>query len=144
MLTTQEATTLITQLQGQWIEGLRNSDYAWLETHLADDFQFSAHPLPALQLSKREFIEMDKKIHNPQIRFVSIHAEPVGDLILSRTVADVNEDFKADLGPGMPSTEDIRRIVSDQRLTYASAWRKSGHLWQCFDHRFVAILSRSP
>lgn len=144
MLTTSDATTLITQLQGQWIEGLRKSDYTWLETHLADDFQFSAHPLPALKLSKGEFIEMDKKIRNPQIRFVSIHAEPVGELILSRTVADVKEEFNADLGPGMPSTEEIRKIVGDQRLAYASAWRRTGQVWQCFDHRFVAILSRSP
>ena len=83
---------------------------------------------------------MDKKIRNPQIRFVSIYAEPVGEIIMSRTVADVKEEFDADLGPGMPSTEEIRQIVGDQRLAYASAWRKKGQLWQCFDHRFVAIL----
>lgn len=143
MMTTSEATSLITRLQEQWIDGLRRSDYSWLERHLANDFLFSAHPLPTLKLTKGEFIEMDRKIHNPQIQFVSIYAEPVGDLILSRTVADVKEEFNANLGPGMPSTEEIRRLVSDQRLAYASAWRKSGNLWQCFDHHFVAVLSRT-
>ena len=76
MLTVPEATKLVTELQNQWIDGLRRGDYAWLETHLADDFLFTAHPLPAIKLSKREFIDMDKKIRNPQIKFVSIHAEP--------------------------------------------------------------------
>jgi len=108
MLTVPEATKLVTELQNQWIDGLRRGDYAWLETHLADDFLFTAHPLPAIKLSKREFIDMDKKIRNPQIKFVSIHAEPVGELILSRTVADVKEEFDADLGPGMPAPRRSR------------------------------------
>ena len=141
MLTTADATKLVTELQSHWIDGLRKSDYSWLETHLTDDFLFTAHPLPALKLSKREFIEMDKKIRNPQINFVSVHAESAGELLLSRTIADVKEEFNASLGPQMPSKEEIQQMVSGQRLVYASAWRKNGPLWQCFDHRFVAILS---
>ena len=140
MLTSSEATQLVSELQNGWIAGLRNQDFAWLEKHLAEDFLFTAHPFPALKLSKREFIEMDKKIKNPQITFVSIHAESVAEIITSRTVADVKEEFTADLGPGMPTASEVQRMVSGQRLVYASAWRRHGAIWQCFDHHCVAIV----
>jgi hypothetical protein len=142
--TSEEATRLIGELQNAWIDGLRRYDYSWLETHLADDFLFSAQPFPAMRLGKRDFIEMDKKIKNPQIRFVSLQAEPLAGLILSRTVADVKEEFTADLGPGMPSTAELQRAVSGQHLVYASAWRRNGAIWQCFDHHLVSVIAPTP
>ena len=140
-LNTSEATQLIGELQNAWIDGLRRYDYAWLETHLADDFLFSAQPFPTMCLGKRDFIEMDKKIKNPQVRFLSLQAESVAGLILSRTVADVKEEFTADLGPGMPSTAELQRAVSGQHLVYASGWRHNGSIWQCFDHHLVSVIS---
>jgi len=142
MLNSSEATKLITELQSHWIAGLRNQDFSWLERHLADDFLFTAHPFPALRLAKREFIEMDKKIKNPQITFVSVQAEPTAEIIMSRTVADVKEEFGANLGPGMPTAAEVQRMVSGQRLAYASGWRKHGSIWQCFDHHLVAVIGR--
>jgi ketosteroid isomerase-like protein len=141
MLTSADATKLITELQTGWISALRTQNFTWLEKHLAEDFLFTIHPFPALKLSKREFIEMDKKIKNPQITFVSIHAEQVQDIITSRTVADVKEEFNADLGPGMPTTSEIQRMVSGARLVYASGWRRHGDIWQCFDHHCVAVVA---
>ena len=140
MLKPSDATKLITELQTEWIEGLRSGDLSWLERHLAEDFLFTAHPIPNLKLSKLEFIEMDKKIKNPQIHFVSIQAEAVADIIMSRSVADVKEEFNADLGHGMPPPKEIERMISGQRLAYASAWRFSAGIWQCFDHHFVSVL----
>jgi hypothetical protein len=143
-LNTSDATRLIGELQNAWIDGLRRYDYSWLETHLADDFLFSAQPFPTMRLGKRDFIEMDKKIKNPQIRFVSLQAEPLAGLILSRTIADVTEEFTADLGPGMPSTAELQQAVSGQHLVYASAWRRKGAIWQCFDHHLVSVVSPNP
>ena len=144
MLSPAEATRLVTELQGAWIDGLRRYDYSWLETHLAEDFLFSAQPFPTMRLGKRQFIDMDKQIKNPQVRFVSIQAEPLAGLILSRTVADVKEEFHADLGPGMPSTAELQRAVSGQHLVYASAWRYNKTIWQCFDHHLVSVVAPTP
>jgi hypothetical protein len=140
MLTSSDATNLITDLQGHWIAALSNHQYEWLERHLAEDFMFTAHPFPALKLHKREFIEADKKIESAEVKFISVRAEPAGEIIISRTVADVKEEFNADLGPGMPTASEITRMVSGQRLAYCSGWRHNGQIWQCFDHHLVSII----
>src|SRR5690349_16501702 len=118
MLTPSDATKLITELQGHWIAAISHHQFDWLERHLAEDFMFTAHPIPGLRLHKREFIEADKKIKSAEVKFVSIRAEAAGEILLSRTVADVKEEFGADLGPGMPSAAEITRMVSGQRMVY--------------------------
>ena len=96
------------------IAAITQHEFGWLERHLADDFMFTAHPIPGLRLHKRDFIEADKKIKSAEVRFVSIHAEAAGDILVSRTIADVKEEFGADLGPGMPSAAEITQMVSGQ------------------------------
>lgn len=137
MQTMEDPTQLISDLSVQWAAALREHHYEWFERHLADDFLFSAHPFPDLSLRKREFIEVDKKIDAADIRFVSIQAEFVGDAIISRTIADVNEEFGSDLGPGMPTAATVMQLLSGRRLAYTSAWRKAGAIWQCYDHHMI-------
>ena len=142
MLTPSDATALITELQGHWIAAISTHQFDWLERHLAADFMFTAHPIPGLRLHKREFIEADKKIKSAEVRFVSIQAEAAGEILISRTIADVKEEFGADLGPGMPSAAEITAMVSGQRMVYCSGWRHNGQIWQCFDHHLMGIIQR--
>ena len=142
MLTSSEATHLITELQGHWIAAISQHQFAWLERHLAEDFLFTAHPIPGLRLHKREFIEADKKIKSAEVRFISVHAETAGQILVSRTIADVKEEFGADLGPGLPSAAEITAMVSGRRMVYCSGWRHNGQIWQCFDHHLVGIIEK--
>jgi ketosteroid isomerase-like protein len=143
MHTPEDATKLITELSGQWAAALRDHRYDWFERHLAEDFVFTAHPFPGVHLKKQMFIEVDKKIDKAEIQFVSIHAEAAGDIIISRTVADVKEEFGADLGPGMPTAVEVTQMLSGKRLAYTSAWRNVGSIWQCFDHHMVGPVKRT-
>lgn len=137
MRTDDEATRLVFTLSNQWAAALRDHRYEWFETHLAEDFLFSAHPFPELRLRKREFIEVDKKIDKAEIEFISIRAELAGTVIMSRTIADVKEEFGADLGPGMPTAAAVTLALSGKRMAYTSAWRMEGAVWRCFDHHMV-------
>lgn len=142
MLTSSEATALISDYYDQWITAIRDHNYDWLERHLAEDFLFTAHPFPKLKIGKRQFINVDKEIDNAEINFIVIRAEAAGDIIVSRAVADVKEDFKADLGPGMPTASEVTGTISGQRVAYCSGWRNNGKIWQCFDHHLIGVVSR--
>ena len=142
MLTTSDATRLVTDLYGRWIQCLMGRQFDWLERHLASDFLFTAQPFPTIRMNKHEFIEADKKIENARISFVSIAAEPIEDIIISRAIADVEETFHADLGPGMPTAEEITRAISGQRIAYCSGWRHTGEIWECFDHHVIGLVAR--
>lgn len=141
MRTNDEATALVSALSHEWANALRDHRYEWFEVHLAEDFLFSAHPFPELRLKKREFIEVDKKIDKADIQFVSIRAEFAGEMIMSRTIADVQEEFGADLGPGLPTAAAVTQTLSGKRMAYTSAWRMEGSVWRCYDHHMVGAVS---
>lgn len=136
-MTDDEATQKISTLYHEWADALTKHKEEWFERHIAEDFTLTTHPFFGMSLKKREFIEADMQIQNTKIKFLEIHAHAVGSIITSQAVAEVKEDFKADLGRGRPSAEEVSRLLSGKTLAYASAWRKAGESWQCFDHHLI-------
>ena len=135
-----DASNVARDLYNQWAAALRAHSYDWFERHLSEDYMFSAHPFPDMRLDKATFIEVDKKIGAADIRFVSVEADLVDEIIISRVIADVKEEFKADLGAGLPSAAEVNRLFSGERFAYVSAWRKTGNVWQCFDHHMIGAV----
>jgi ketosteroid isomerase-like protein len=137
MMTDEQATRTISELYRGWAQALAKHDAAWFEQHIATDFTLSAHPFPQVRFDKRKFIEVDMQIENTTITFLDIRAHAAGDILVSQATAEITEDFRADLGAGMPSAAEVTKLLSGQVLVYASAWRKMGDVWQCFDHHMV-------
>jgi ketosteroid isomerase-like protein len=137
MMTDEEATQKISKLYHEWANALTRHEAEWFERHIAPDFTLTTHPFFGLSLKKREFIEVDMQIQNTKIKFLEIRAHAVGNIITSQAIAEVKEDFKADLGQGMPSAAEVSQLLSGKTLAYASAWRKAGDSWQCFDHHLI-------
>ncbi|WP_109477614.1 hypothetical protein [Paraburkholderia sp. C35] len=120
-----------------WATALRVHHFEWLDENLASDYCFSARPYPNLRLNKEEFIEADKKMQSAEISIESVTAKQVGETIVSLTIANVAESFEGDMGAHMPSLEDINGLVGGSRIAYASAWRRTGDRWLCFDHHMI-------
>jgi len=135
-MTDEQASQIVSQLYLAWAKALTGHDASWFERHIASDFSLTAHPFP-VRFDKRKFIEVDMQIENTQIKFLDIRARAVSDILVSQAIAEVKEDFKADLGAGMPSAEEITNLLSGRVLAYSSAWRKHGEVWQCFDHHMI-------
>ena len=118
-----------------WIDALARRDFDYLERHLAEDFQFTCDPrVHGGRLNKAAFIDMDKKIFNADIRLVGVAACARGSVVITQVFATVNEEFRGDLGEGMPSAEEMAESVNGKTLAYGSAWRCAEGRWQCFDH----------
>jgi ketosteroid isomerase-like protein len=133
----EEATKIVSKLYNEWADALTSHRAEWFERHIADDFALTAHPFSKLRLDKKEFIAVDMQIENTQIKFLDIKATSAGEILISQAVAEVKEDFKADLGAGMPSAAEVTNLLSGKVLAYASAWRKKADVWQCFDHHMI-------
>ena len=137
MMTDEQATKTVSALYLRWAEALTKHDAEWFERHIASDFSLSAHPFPQLRFDKRKFIEVDMQIENTRIIFLDIRGHAVGDILVSQAIAEVTEDFRADLGEGMPTAAEVTKLLSGQVLAYTSAWRRVGDVWQCFDHHMI-------
>ncbi len=127
-----------------WIVALKNRNFEYLEQHLAPDFAFSYAPLRTkngmLQgghRNKAQFIEQDRHIYNSDIKFVSLTARKMGDLVVTLVFATVFEEVRGDLGPGMPSAAEMNAVVQNKTLAYASGWRKIDGRWQCTSHNVL-------
>jgi ketosteroid isomerase-like protein len=140
-MTDQDATKLVSALYHDWADALTHHKSDWFERHIANDFILTAHPFPQLRFGKRKFIEVDMQIQNTRIKFIEIRAHAAGDILVSQAVAEVQEDFNADLGEGQPSAAEITKLLSGRVLAYASAWRRTGDVWQCFDHHLIGPVS---
>lgn len=125
----------VERLKG-WTQALARRDFDYLDRVLAPDFQFTG---PAAvgggRMDKERFIEMDRHIYNADIRLVGLTARRHGDIVTMLSFADVNEEFRGDLGPGMPSAADMNARANDKTLAYGTAWRENGDgNWQCTSH----------
>jgi hypothetical protein len=141
-MSNEEATKVVSKLYREWADALANHREDWFQRHISDDFALTAHPFSQLRLNKKEFIAVDMKAENTQIKFLDIKATSAGEILISQAVAEVKEDFKADLGAGMPSAAEVTNMLSGKVLAYASAWRKNADVWQCFDHHMFGPVHR--
>jgi len=133
-----------------WINALEKRDFAFLEQHLAPDFVFTTAPLrtPAgttisVQKDKKGFIEQDRHVYKSNIHFLGVTARRLGDLVITVVFAQINEEFRGDLGPQMPSTAEMNAFAKDKRLGYASGWKEIDGRWQCTSHHVLGEINEA-
>ena len=132
---------VVEQLE-RWTGALMAGDFDVLEDVLAPDFQFTVEPKYAGgRMDKAQFIEMDRKIKSCSIDLLDITARKMGNMITSLVLAEVSEEFAGDLGPSMPSAEEMAATMQGARMAYGSGWRRgAGGDWQCFSHHIFGFV----
>jgi hypothetical protein len=127
-----------------WIQALANKDFDYLEQHLASDFMFTTTPLKtphgtviAEQKGKEDFIAQDRHVYRSDIHIVSLTARRSGDLVMTLVFAQINEEFRGDLGPQMPTAAEMNAFAKGKKLGYASGWREIDGRWQCTSHHVL-------
>lgn len=133
-MATENDVQQVLKLTNDWIAALESGNFAWMRQHLADDFLFTSQLFPGLACRKPEFIDIVSGVKKARVDFISLGAEIAGKIIVTRCVLYVEEEFGADLGPGMPSAAEATRRVNGHQLAYCSAWRMAANHPQCFDH----------
>lgn len=131
----------VTAMKG-WVDALMKRDFDYLERVLAPDFQFTCSPsiIPGGRLAKEAFIEMDRNIYDSDIRFLKLAARRMDDTVLTMVFAEVHEEIRGDMGPGMPDASQMSDMVNGHVFAYASAWREDSGQWVCFSHNVLATV----
>jgi hypothetical protein len=131
-----------------WIDALAKKDFDFLERHLASDFVFTTAPLKtphgtviAEQKGKEDFIAQDRHVYRSDIRFLGVTARRLGNLVMTLVFAQINEEFRGDLGPQMPTAAEMNAFAKDKKLGYASGWREIDGRWQCTSHHVLGEVS---
>jgi hypothetical protein len=132
-----------------WIQALAKRDFAYLERHLSSDFVFTGPPIADAGgkvmgglKNKAAFIEQDRHVYNSDIQFQGLTARRLGDLVITVVFAKIHEEFRGDLGPGMPTAAEMNAFVQGARLGYASGWRQLDGRWQCTSHHILGQLGQ--
>ncbi|MEP7244140.1 MAG: DUF4440 domain-containing protein [Gammaproteobacteria bacterium] len=133
---------VVEQLE-RWTNALMAGDVDQLEDILAPEFQFTVDPkFAGGRMDKARFIELDRKIKSCSIRFLGITVRQLGDIATSLAFAEVHEEFSGDLGPGMPSPEEMAATMNGARLAYGSGWRRNASgQWQCISHHIFGFIN---
>lgn len=126
----------------RWTGALMAGDFDVLEEVLAPDFQFTVDPkFAGGRMNKTQFIAFDRKIKSCSIDLLSVTARKMGNLITSLVMAEVSEEFSGDLGPDMPSAEEMAATMQGARMAYGSGWRQGTNgEWQCFSHHIFGFI----
>lgn len=130
-----------------WLRALASRDFDYLEKHLASDFQFTFTPnlisagAEGGVKDKPGFIEQDRHVYNSDIRLQGLTARRLGDLVVTVVFAHIaNEEFHGDLGPGLPSADQMNAGIHAKTLGYASGWRERNGVWQCTSHHVLGAV----
>jgi ketosteroid isomerase-like protein len=133
-----------------WIDALARRDFDFLEQHLASDFVFTTAPMKTangtiinVQKDKKAFIEQDRHVYRSNIQFLGVTARRMGDLVITVVFAQISEEFRGDLGPGMPSAREMNAFAKDKKLGYASGWREIDGRWQCTSHHVLGEVNHA-
>lgn len=133
-----------------WLKALADRDFAYLEKHLASDFQFTFTPnliSPGAEggvKDKAGFIEQDRHVYNSHIELRGLTARRMGDLVVTVVFAHIaSEEFRGDLGPGLPSAAQMNAGIHAKTLGYASGWRERDGVWQCTSHHVLGAVNRA-
>jgi ketosteroid isomerase-like protein len=132
---------VVQQLE-RWTGALMARDFDQLEDILAPDFQFTVDPkFGGGRMDKQRFIALDRQIKSCSIRFLGITVRRMGSIATSLAFAEVHEEFTGDLGPGMPSAEEMAATMNGARIAYGSGWRQNERgEWQCFSHHIFGFI----
>jgi hypothetical protein len=139
----------VTALKG-WLKALASRNFDYLEKHLADDFQFTFTPnllgagMEGGMKDKNAFIEQDRHVYNSEIRLLGLTARRMGDLVVTVVFAHiVKEEFRGDLGPGLPTAAEMNAGIHAKTLGYASGWRARDKVWQCTSHHVLGQVNQA-
>lgn len=127
----------------RWTNALMVGEFDILEEVLAPDFQFTVEPkFGGGRMDKAQFIALDRKIKSCSINLIDLTARKMGNLVTTLAMAEVSESFEGDLGPGMPSAEEMAATMQNARLAYGSGWRVGDDgTWQCFSHHVFGFVN---
>ena len=138
----QSVTDVISHLYGEWILSLQQKDYQWFEKHMAEDLSISTHPIPGLAVSKAQFIEGEKAIESLKAQTLAVHTHVVGEIVVSLWIVKIEEEKVSEkvrdvYGPKFPPPDVFEALTKNKTMVYQDAWRKTGGVWQCFDHHMI-------
>src|SRR5882757_7726923 len=69
--------------------------------------------------------------------FLGVTARRMGDLVMTLVFAQINEEFRGDLGPQMPTAAEMNAFAKGKKLGYASGWREIDGRWECTSHHVL-------
>jgi hypothetical protein len=128
----------IRELYTGWLKALAERKYEWFDRHLTEDFAMTAHPFEGVYLHKNEFIEVDKRVTEADMRIVSLFVHRLESIVVSTvTIKIIKEVFGSDAGHNLPSAQALQAKFTGKTMAYASAWRQENSVWRCFDHHMV-------
>ena len=131
-----------------WLDALAKRDFDYLQQHLSSDFTFTLVPLKtsngttvAESKNKQEFIEQDRHVYNSHVTVLGLTARRMSDLVVTVVFAQLAEEFRGDLGPGLPSAAEMTAFIRGKKFAYASGWRELDGRWQCTSHHILGELA---
>lgn len=131
-------------LYDDWGKAIAGRDWDWLERHFAEDFLGTAQPWPTLSVNRQQMLDLDRKIENMDVRWLTVTAQRFGDTVLASGVVQYhNEAFApgATIGEGMPTGDQLSSFVNGKNVLYIGAWRRNGSLWQIYDHHMIGVVN---
>jgi hypothetical protein len=131
-------------LYDDWGKAIAGRDWDWLERHFAEDFLGTAQPWPTLSVNRQQMLDLDRKIENMDVRWLTVTAHRFGDTVLASGVVQYhNEAFTpgATIGEGMPTGDQLSSFVNGKSVLYIGAWRQNGSLWQIYDHHMIGVVN---
>ena len=134
----QEATAIVRPLYDAWLDIVNTGDESWYDKHLAPDFTATAHPFHGFGKYREKFVTEGRYLKRFQFDDLNVAAIRYGDVILSRIAGTLN-DIHHD---GLPEDQrepiaTLEKQLLGQRLYYASAWRLTDGVWQCYNHHIT-------
>ncbi len=139
-----ELSTQFKSLYDDWGKAIAGRDWDWLERHFAEDFLGTAQPWPTLSVNRQQMLDLDRKIENMDVRWLTVTAQRFGDTVLASGVVQYhNEAFTpgATIGEGMPTGDQLSSFVNGKNVLYIGAWRHNGSLWQIYDHHMIGVVN---
>jgi hypothetical protein len=106
-------------LYEEWGRAASERSIPWIEQHLAEDFQSTAQPWPALCATKPEILAAARTKGKLRVSWLDVRAQRHGSIVL---------------------TTQLAAFASGKRALYIGAWRQQGGFWQVFDNHLVGIL----
>lgn len=127
-----------------WLDAVETGDFDRLENILDDRFRLTCDPAAAGgRFDKAQFIALDRHIVESRFDVLGLTARRCNDIVITQFFAKVDERLEGDLGPGMPTAEQLGSYLNDSPLAYASMWRAGADgQWRCVQHHVFGSVAQ--
>src|SRR5437868_185381 len=110
----------------RWTQAPVDGRFDELELILAPDFQFTVDPrFGGGRMNKQQFIAFDRNIRSCSIDLQKVVARKMGPFVTMLILAEVSEEFAAELPAGMPSRQEMSETMQGAKLAYGSGWKQN-------------------